>query len=254
MRSIPFLCVLCLLAVVLHSCDESKLELESPPIASYFPTTVGKYITYRLDSTVPTQFGMDTTVHSYRVRDSYDAEIVDGLGRKAFRVFRTISNVAGTLPYLPSSTFSATPVAEDWMEWTENNLRFMKLRFPIQEGFIWRGNSFIDATSLNSPVRYLAEWEYTYQNVGQPFSVGGKTYPNTITILQRDEVLPEGPYNPAYYKQWNYSVEVYAEGIGLIYKNFDHKVWQPPVPPPDSRPGYWEDGSYRVVLSIIDHN
>lgn len=254
MKHIQLILSISLLAVVVSSCNESKIELESPALATYFPTTIGKYITYRLDSTIPTQFGADTTVRSYRVRDTYDAEIKDGLGRKAFRVFRSISNVAGTLPYTANNTFSATPVDEDWVEWNENNLRFMKLRFPMQEGFTWRGNSFIDATSLNSPVRYLAEWEYVYQNVGQPYTVNGKTFPNTVTILQRDEVLPEGPFNPAFYKQWNYSIEVYAEGIGLIYKNFDHKVWQPPVPPPDARLGYWEDGSYRVVLSIIDHN
>jgi hypothetical protein len=254
MRRIQHILFMAVIGFWLSSCTETKTELQSPPLASYFPTTVGKYITYRIDSTIPTQFGADTTVRSYRVRDTYDAEITDGLGRKAYRVFRSISNVTGTVPYVANNTFSATPVGEDWVEWNENNLRFMKLRFPMQEGFVWRGNSFIDASSLNSPVRYMADWEYAYQNVGEPFTVNGKTYANTVTILQRDEVLPEGPFNKQFYKQWNFSIEVYAEGIGLIYKNFDHKVWQPPVPPPDARVGYWEDGSYRVVLSIIDHN
>lgn len=240
-------------SMAITSCGSKNIDMSSPALADYFPMQAGKYITYRIDSTLPTQFGADTTVRSYRVRDTYDAQVTDNLGRKAWRVFRSISNLAGTSAYVPNNTFSATPVGEDWVEWNENNLRFMKLRFPIQEGFVWKGNSFIDATSINSPVRYLADWEYTYQNVGQPFTVGGKTFPNTITVLQRDEVLPEGPFNASFYKQWNYSIEVYAEGIGLVYKNFDHKVWQPPVPPPDSRAGYWEDGSYRVVLTYIDH-
>lgn len=242
------------LLTALCSCGEKTITLDAPPLADYFPTTVGKFITYRIDSTIPTQFGADTTVRSYRVRDQYDAEITDGLGRKAFRVFRSISNVAGTAPYVPNNTFTATPVGTQWVEWMENNLRFMKLRAPIEEGFRWKGHSFIDATSINSPVRYLADWEFDYRNVGQPFTVGGKTYPNTVTVFQRDEVLPEGPFNPGFYKQWNYGIEVYAKGVGLIYKNFDHKVWQPPSDPPAPRPGYWEDGSYRVVLTAIDHN
>ena len=234
------------------SCSEKTVvEMSSPPLADYFPLQTGKYITYRLDSTVPTQFGADTTVRSYRVRDQVDAIITDGLGRPAYRVLRAISNLAGTQPYVPNNTFSATPVGEDWVEWYENNLRFMKLRFPMLEGFTWKGNSFIDATSLNSKLRYLADWDYVYENIGQPFTVLGKTYPETVTIMQRDEVLPEGPFDPRFYKQWNYSIEVYAKGIGLIYKNFDHKEWQPPA---GGSPGYWVDGSYRVVLQIIDHN
>jgi hypothetical protein len=72
--------------------------------------------------------------------------------------------------------------------------------------------------------------------------------------LQRDEVIPEGPFNKNFYKQWNYSIEVYALGIGLVYKNFDHKIWQPATPPPDARAGYYEDGSYRVVLTLLEYN
>jgi hypothetical protein len=230
------------------------VEMDTPPLSEYFPLQVGKYITYRLDSTVPTQFGRDTTVRSYRARDVVEAQIVDGEGRTSYRIVRSLSNLAGTIPYTPSSTFAATPEKTDWIEYVDNNLRFMKLRFPIIEGFEWKGNSFIDVTSINSQVRYLADWTYIYQNVGQPATINGKTYPNTVTILQRDEVVPPGPFNPQFFKQYDYSIEIYAQGIGLIYKNFDHKVWQPPTPPPDSRAGYWEDGSYRIVLSVLDNN
>ena len=250
---LPHLSLATMLALLV-ACSGKKEEIVTPDLSEYFPLQPGKYITYRLDSTVTTQFGADTTVRSYRVRDLVDAQITDGLGRKSYRIFRHITDTAGKAAYAPNNTFMAVPVGADWVEYTENNLRFMKLRFPIMEGFEWPGNSFIDVTSIGSPVRYLADWRYTYQDVGKPFTVMGKTYPETITILQRDEVTPEGPFNKSFYKQWNYSIEVYAKGIGLIYKNFDHKVWQPPTPPPDAKPGFWEDGSYRVVLRAIDNN
>lgn len=224
--------------------------METEPLAEYFPLMVGQQRTYRLDSTVITQFGADTTVRHYRVRDLVEAEITDGANRKAYRIFRSITDSAAKNPYQPSETFMAIANGTQWMEYVENNLRFMKLRFPIIEGFEWPGNSFIDASTVNSPVKHLADWTYTYQNVGMPFTVGGKTYPNTITVHQRDESFPEGPFSKSQpFKQWDYSVEVYAKGIGLIYKNFDHKVWQGP---PTFNPGKWEDGSYRVVLRIID--
>jgi len=238
----------------IQGCTDKLITLESPALAEYFPLTPGKYIVYRLDSTVLTQFGRDTTVRSYRVKDQVDAKISDATGRVAYRIIRGISNVTGTTPFVPAYTFMAVPNGEDWIEYVENNLRFMKLRFPIFEGFQWKGNSFIETNTINSPVRYLFDWDYQYLHVGQPATINGKTYPNTITVLQRDEVIPEGPFNPRFFKQFDYSIEIYAAGIGLVYKNFDHKIWQPPTPPPDSRPGFWEDGSFRIILTALENN
>lgn len=255
MKLLPKLACLVSVVILFQSCADKKIDYIAPPLSDYFPLTVGRYITYQLDSTVLTQFGADTTVKHYRVRDLVDAEITDGLGRKAYRVLRTISDATGTAPYTNNNTFMVVPQGTDWIEKVENNLRFMSLRKPITEGFQWKGNSFIDASTVNSPVRYLFDWDYTYQNVGQPFTVAGKTYDNTITVLQRDEEFPTGPFSKDQpYKQWDYSIEVYAKGIGLIYKNMDHKVWQGPTPPPDVSAGYWEDGSFRVVLQAIDNN
>jgi hypothetical protein len=253
MKLLPKLASIAIVFFLLESCSEKKVDLEVPALSDYFPLTVGKYITYQMDSTVLTQFGADTIVKHYRARDLIDAEITDGLGRKAYRVLRTISDSAGNTPYVNNNTFMFVPQDSDWTERVENNLRFMSLRNPIMEGFEWKGNSFIDAISVNSPVRYLFDWNYQYQDVGKPFTVAGHTYENTITILQRDEEFPEGPFDKTQpYKQWDYSIEVYAKGIGLVYKNFDHKVWQ--GPPPGGGSGYWEDGSYRVILQAIDNN
>lgn len=241
--------------VLLQSCSKKTIDLGTPPLSDYYPLTIGRYITYQMDSTVLTQFGADTMVKHYRARDLVDAEITDGLGRKAYRVLRTISDSAGITPYVNNNTFMVVPQSKDWIERVENNLRYMSLRNPIIEGFQWKGNSFIDALSIDSPVRYLYDWDYTYQDVGKPFTVAGKTYDNTVTVLQHNEEFPDGPFDPTQpYKEWDYSIEVYAKGIGLIYKNFDHKVWQGPTPPPESKPGYWEDGSYRIVLQAIDNN
>jgi hypothetical protein len=251
-KNIP--CWLGFSALLLIGCSEKKIDLQSPALEAYFPLKVGKFIEYRLDSTALTQFGRDTTVRSYRVRDSIEAEITDARGRKAVRIVRYMRDIAGTLPYRPAYTFMAINNNGDWIEFVENNLRFMKLRFPVREGFEWKGNSFIETNTLNSSVRYLADWKYRYLDVNKPLTLNGKTYDSTITILQRDEVIPEGPFNPQFFKQYDYSIEIYAKNIGLIYKNLDHKIWQPPTPPPDSRPGFWEDGSFRIILSAINHN
>lgn len=235
-------------------CADKKIELTSPALSVYYPLNVGKFIVYKVDSSVLTQFGRDTIVRRYQAKDVVDAKIIDATGRESFRIIRSMSNSTGTAPFVATHTFQASAQGTDWMEYVENNLRYMRLRFPIFDGFEWKGNSFIDASSINSQVRYLFDWTYRYENVGLPFTIEGKTYNNTITVLQRNEIVPEGPFNPQFFKQYDYSIEVFAEGIGLVYKNFDHKVWQPPTPAPDIRPGFWEDGSYRIVLKAIQNN
>jgi len=136
----------------------------------------------------------------------------------------------------------------------------MRLRFPIREGFQWKGHSFIDASSINSTVRYLADWNYTYQDVEKPYKVFSKTFDSTVTVMQRDETIPEGPFSPTAYKQRNYGIEVYGKGVGLLYKDFLHYIYQPPtydssrVPPILVRSGYYEDESIGIKLQIISHN
>jgi hypothetical protein len=189
-------------------------------------------------------------IRRYRVMDKVDAQITDSAGRTGYRIFRSITDIDETQPYRPNETFEAVLQGTDWIEKVENNLRFVKLRHPIINDFQWAGNSYIDATSSNSDVPYMFGWKYTYHNVGQPFTVRGKTFDNTITVVQKEEEeSPPGPFDRNQYKQWNYSIEVYAKGVGLIYKHFNHKTWQ--LDPP---PAHWEDNSYRLILEIIDYN
>ncbi|MEO7309900.1 MAG: hypothetical protein ABIX01_05860 [Chitinophagaceae bacterium] len=237
--------------ILAASCKEKNIELTSPALDEYWKPTVGKYIVYRIDSTVSTNFGVSLTVHSYRVKDLVDAEVVDGLGRKAYRILRSITDTNGVDAYKPNASFYAVPVGTEWIELVDNNLRFMKLRWPIRDGFEWKAHSFIDATSINSTVRYLADWNYAYQNIAQPYTVLTKKFDNTVTVMQKDETIPEGPFSPAAYKQRNYGVEVYAKGIGLIYKDFLHYIYQPPTP---TRAGYYEDESFGIRLRVIEYN
>ncbi|HLG39444.1 MAG TPA: hypothetical protein VI461_07240, partial [Chitinophagaceae bacterium] len=67
------------------SCSK-KEEFTSEPLSDYIPLQTGKYITYRLDSMVFTNFGRNTEIHRYQVKHEIDAELTDNLGRPAWRV------------------------------------------------------------------------------------------------------------------------------------------------------------------------
>lgn len=246
MKSIVAASFICLCTLFfMPGCQKKTETINTAPLSDYYPLIKGKVYYYRLDSTVPAPFGTALIVKSYLAKDSIESTFTDNEGREAFRIFRFVRDTAQKQPWAFGSTYTATP-ANNRIEYVDNNLRFIKLAAPITNDYTFKGNSYIDTKSLSSAVPYLDEWEYTYANVNTPFTVRGRTFDSTITVLQHDETTPEGPFNPNNYQQRNYGVEVYAKGIGLIYKEFLHWTYQTTPPPPK-----FEDGSYGVKLSLV---
>lgn len=231
------------------ACSQENFEMQNPRISDYFPLQTGKFITYKMDSTSPARFGSDTVVRSYQVRYMVDQVIKDGEDRDAYRVYRQIRPLNSAGEFTDDLTFTATPIGEQQMLWMENNQRFSKLYFPINEGFSWKGNSYINTDAPEN--LYMNDWQYTYENVGGSVTINGKTFDNTITVNHIDEERPSGPFSPDVIKVIIFSREIYAKDIGLIYRNSAYLEWQPST---GNRQGFWTDNSYRIILSIIDHN
>ena len=229
--------------LLLNSCKKQD-SFTSAPLSDYYPLQVGKYITYNLDSTVFINFNKKDTVIKYEIQDRVDSQIVDNIGRPAFMIHRFIRKNA-TQPWSPNNTFMAVPT-ENSIEFVENNLRYIKLKLPITQGFTWNGNSYIDSYSLNSDLKYLADWEYTYDSINVALNLGSINIDSTIKVAQIDEFLGQDPGDPnTLYAEKNYGVEKYAKGIGLVFKEFIHWEYQ------------GVDASYigyGVKLTMIDHN
>jgi hypothetical protein len=234
------------LLLTVAGCSKKTAVLDLPNMADYNLQVPGKSITYKLDSLLYINFGQKDTTVSYFVKDSVAAEITDNLGRKAYRIFRFIRKTA-TAPWQPNNTFMTVPT-DNTVEFVENNLRFIKLKQPIRDAYSWKGNSFIDTYSLNSEYKYLDDWDYIYENIGEALTLGSVQLSNTITVNQRDEVI--GNINDVNsYSEINKGIEKYAKGVGLVYRNFLHREYQPPTP---GRGGY--KVGYGVTMTVIAYN
>ena len=156
-----------LIAISLFSCNKKTEEYVSETTADYLPLSAGKYIIYRLDSTIFTQFGRTTEVHKYQVKHQVDALITDNLGRPAYRVFRFIRDSAGTQPWQANGSYAVT-LLNDQAEVNDDNLRVIKLHLPIKDGFTWKGNHYLPADPYGSIFNFsnddnMADWDFTYQ-------------------------------------------------------------------------------------------
>jgi hypothetical protein len=242
---------LLLVATALFSCHKTE-TLDTPNINDYYPLAIGKWVVYDMDSTVFLNFGNpnNVTIHHYQAKDSIDAEITDNLGRRAFRILRFIRS-SSTDEWQPNNTFMAVP-SGNTIELIENNIRYQKLKMPITQNFSWKGNSFIDI-SIYSDVRYLEDWDYTYDSINYPLVLPTTTVDSTIKVLQRDEYLGGDVTDPlTLYAEKNFSEEKYAKGIGLVSREFMHWIYQG-----DSGTGtapHYDETSYGIKLTMIDHN
>ncbi len=134
-RQIIKLIFLFLTSVCLFDCKKQVEKEYYEQYQSYDGLTIGKFITYRLDSTVLKSFGTGFDIHTYTVKDSVEAQITDNLNRLSYRVVRY--QYDGN-QWMPINTFMATPAENDF-EFVENNLRIVKMVNPVVDGKTWNG-------------------------------------------------------------------------------------------------------------------
>ncbi len=230
----------------------TNVTYHTDSLTSYLALQPGKTITYRLDSTNFLFFGTIDSVSTYYVQDVVDTLITDNLGRPSWRIFRYITDTAYSQPWANLETYFITPTVQT-VEVVENNLRFIKLSLPLSNGFSWPGNTYIDTnnsdTSALFDASYFNGWNYSYDSIGSPYNVIAGNIPNTLIVRQDDEYGGDST-NSLVISYRYYSFEVYAKGIGLIYKDFLEWVYQPPngTDPVGAKTGY------GIRLNMIGHN
>lgn len=237
---------------ILAACKKETETLQITGISEYAPLKPGKYITYQLDSFRYLPFSTQGITISFQVKYLVDAEITDNSGRQAFRILRYIRKTAADA-WEDDNTFTALETNNGY-EFVENNLRFIKMKEPIRNAYSWKGNAYIDVQTSdpNAPdLRYLEDWDYVYDSVNAPLTLGSITLDSTVKVNQRDEVIGN-PGDPNLYSEENFSVEYYAKRIGLVYKRFLHTEYQPPTS--SNGNGYYSDASKGLTLTLIDHN
>lgn len=215
-----------LISLLLLSCKQEKEALERP--AGYQPTILnrlmpmqkGKYITYRLDSTVTIFQGRALEIRRYQVKDVWDTLITDNLGQPAWRVFRYINDSLAAGPWRPMTTYTVTPLS-DRVETTENNLRVVRLQLPVQPDATWKGNRYLPKAAYgaynNLGFAEVNEWAFTYNSI-RTEKIGNTPLDSVWTVVHLNQVTDtlsiSNPQNRLY--GIGYSEDKFANGIGLV--------------------------------------
>jgi hypothetical protein len=253
------LSLLAVTAIAFFSCNEKEV-FTTEKISDYQPLASGKYITYRLDSLVFTNFGRATEIHKYQVKHVIDAQISDNLGRPGYRVYRYIRdsvNITSWTPAQPwviSGSYFITPLS-DQLEVVENNLRFIKLHLPIKDGFSWKGNRYLPTDPYMSMYDFnndndIQDWDFYYDGTPSSFSYRNINYAEVQSVEEQNEAFNVPITNTGAFASKSRSVEKYSKNIGLVYREYE--LWE--YQPNQGGPGGPYKTGFGITMWMIDHN
>ena len=246
-------------------CNKAELDhtLSSQPVyKNYYPVAVGKEMVYQLDSIVPAPFGVRLLTHTYYIKDIVSKITLEGKDT-VYQINRYIAEQADATQWNYHYSYNAR-LKTNTLEVTEKEkvsqqepipisglteLKFIKLSNPLNENTKWNGNRYFTKGNEGS-ASYLYkynDWEYVYKNTGQPKETIYDTYANTITVLGTDQLYGDTNETPTQYQQKIYSEEVYAYGVGLVYKYFIYTDFQPAN---STSPGY-QARSFGIRLQLV---
>jgi len=260
---ISSLFLLIFLGVLIFSCNK-KVEVVDTDYQRerltelIMPLEKGKYITYRLDSTVFTNFGRDSEVHSYLVKHQVDTMITDNLERPAYRIYTYLTDTAGTQSWQPNGTYTIT-VLDDHVEVIEDNLRVIKLVVPVRDGTEWKGNTYLPADPYGSTYNFsnddnMGDWEFKFDGPLQSsVTMQGQTYNDVYIVTENDETDPVT--DPSDYGSVSVSREMYSKNVGLVFRELT--LWEQQPNPSGNPPNITYDPfrvGFGIKMWMVDHN
>jgi len=213
-KSFKFLLGISLIFTLFAACSKSTFEETNLEMGyEYFPLEIGKYKIYQVDSVIydTTGSGVTITNSTSFIQEKTVDTLLDNIGRVNYKIERFWRKAANE-PWQLQDVW-LTNRTDQTAERVEENLRFIKMVFPLTAGRSWDGNVFIDKTSnisvAGETIEIFKNWQYEIVSVGEMATVGDTTYDEVAEIIQADSEN---------FIELRSSREQYAKGLGLIYR------------------------------------
>lgn len=196
MRYIYCIAIVFGVALLFNGCEKDSAQ--SIDLGqNYYPTTLNSWRIYDVDSIVHNDFTGTIETFSYQVKDVITNEFNDLEGRPSLRIERFFRDSI-TKPWILTSVYYSTKTTVR-LEVVEQNIRSMKLKFPVSINDDWNGNAF---NSLDSR-------DFKYKSVDKQETIGGNALDSVLTVLQLDDENLIEKY---------FEEEKYARSVGLVSK------------------------------------
>jgi hypothetical protein len=193
-----------LIALIVFSCDTDKVVPRDINLGKdYFVLDIGHFVSYNVKE-IQYALNQPPRTVTYQLREVVENAFVNEAGKQSYRIVRYI-RANGRQNWQIENVWNARLDFNGAVR-TEENMAFLKLVFPFEEEKTWDGNAFND----------LGRETYLMRELGKSYRFDNKNYNETITVIQsRDSNLVNKDFR----------TEVYAKGIGMIYRKSDKVVY-----------------------------
>lgn len=164
---------------------------------NFYPTNIGHYIEYEVDSIVYNDFTNTIDTTSYLLKEIIESEFENAAEIPSFKIVRYKRQNENSDWILSDVWFGMKNKTE--IVRAEENIRFVKMIFPVKNGSRWNGNKY----------NTLEPQNYEYKNKDMNFTINSTNFDSTVIVKQLE--------NLNLIEQQEFK-EVYARNIGLIYK------------------------------------
>jgi hypothetical protein len=173
---------------------------------SYFPTQVGTYVIYDVDSTYYDDFYVPVKATNYKflLKEKIESVFMDNQNRPTLRLERYVKYYDSLVPYSSQSWILrdvwAANLNNTTAEKVEENVRYTRLIFPVRQGKVWDGNV----------QNIYDERDFSYVFVDAAFTVGKFNFKKVLETLYDDggSILTSREYH----------TEKYAQDVGMVYR------------------------------------
>lgn len=243
------------------ACDDPFAPPEQPlPVAeaqhAYFPLRIGQYAEYQVDSII-FDFGPGGQTVRDTVRLQVREEVVDTFRDATdllqYRIER-YERPSDTANWAPRRVWAAArPPAQAIRQ--EENLRFLRLVFPLAPRTRWDGNRWIDPTVeievAGERLRPFAGWNYRADSVDVPAQIGAFRFDSVLVVTEVDYA---NAIERRLSRAW------YARNVGLVRREqwiLDSQYCNQTPPPADCLTRPWElkgQKGYILRQTLLRHN
>ncbi len=188
-----------ILTLFVLACQKDETTVDEELYHEYFPVNVGHSVIYEVDSIVHDDFTGTVDTFYYQIKEYFESTFIDDSGKETIRLER----------YIRNDENEDWDIKNVWMarritsraEKVEENIRYIKLAFPLRINKRWNGNAY----------NFKEEQTYTITDLHHSYSINDLNFDSVATVLQKDEktLISE-----------KYQTEKYAKNIGLIYKEY----------------------------------
>lgn len=186
------------IAFAFSACKKDEYESTQRSFGrGYASTRTGAYNVYKVEEIIYDDFANTVDTFRYKIKELNESVFRDNLDRPALRLVRFRLNTKNQW-----EIWNSWYAVEDNVSYEriEENKRYVKLSFPLNDEVIWNTNTY---NSENSNFVY-------YDFINQKYKLDTFIFDSAIAV-KSDPVA-----SSLRQRQYN---EVYAKNVGLVYKN-----------------------------------